>query len=241
MHVFIYSSDKTQWSLRPFAYLFNRYYSSEIDVKVYGNTRPLFALPDNFTFESVGSFRPVEDWSTDLMAGLSSMSDDVICLMMDDYWINRRVDANAVRWCYEYMLTHPEVARFDLCTDRLYAPGITDYAKINYLDVIRSDPRSPYHFSYQASLWQRQTLLACLYPHETPWDSEMRGDQRLREQSGIVLGTRQGPMRYTIAVQQGKFMPDGGYQTPTNAMQQTDVDYIAGQGWIPAALLVAPI
>lgn len=237
MHVFIYSSDKTQWSLRPFAYLFNRYYSREITVKVFGNTQPPFALPDNFVFESVGPFKPVEEWTTDLIEALNAIPDDVICLMMDDYWLNRQVDSNAVRWCYEYMLTHPEVARFDLCTDRLYAAGARDCTKINYLDVIISDPQSPYHFSYQASLWQRQALLDCVEPHETPWDSEMRGDTRLRGLGALVLGTRQGPMRYTIAVQRGRFTPDGGYQSPTNAMQAADVEYIKAHGWIPAEFI----
>lgn len=237
MRVFIYSSDKTSWSLRPFAYLFNRYWLNSIDVSVFGNTQPAFDLPDNFTFTSIGPFQPVEEWTTDLRNALQLIDDEVICFFMDDYWLNRRVDANAIRWCYHYMLTCPEVGRFDLCTDRLYAPGIVDYDKIGYLDVIKSDPMSPYHFSYQASLWRRKTLLDCIVPAETPWQSEIRGDERLRNSGALVLGTRQGPLRYTIAVQKGKFMPAGGYQTPTNAMNYEDVDYIKAQGWIPQDFL----
>jgi len=234
MRVIIYSSDKTSWSLRPFAWLFHRYWSEEIPVSVFGNSPLPFALPDNFTFTSVGQFQPVEEWTTDLIAALHSIKDSIICLMMDDYWLNRQVDEQAVTWCQNYMHCFPEVARFDLCTDRLYSPGIVDYDKVSYLDIIRGDPEAPYHFSYQASLWRREYLLRCIVPHQSPWDSEMSGDQRLRATGGIVLGTRQGPMRYTIAVQRGKFTPDGGYQTPTNAMQPRDVDYIRSQNWIPA-------
>jgi hypothetical protein len=237
MRAVIYSSDKTSWSLRPFAYLFNRYWLNSIEVSVFGNTRPDFDLPENFKFTSIGPFQPVEEWTTDLRKALSLVTDDVICFLMDDYWLNRRVDANAIRWCYHYMLDNPEVARFDICTDRLYAPNITEYDKIGYLDIIKSDLHSPYHFSYQASLWRRLTLLDCVPPHETPWQSEMNGDARLRKLGALVLGTRQGPMRYTIAVQKGKFTPDGGYQTPTNAMHQEDVDHIKAQGWIPAEYL----
>jgi hypothetical protein len=176
----------------------------------------------------------VQEWTTDLRAALNSISDEVICLLMDDYWIGRQVDTNAVWFCYQYMLRCPDVARFDLCTDRLYAAGMTDYMALGYLDVIKSDPMSPYHFSYQASLWRRTTLLDCVVDHETPWESEIRGDERLRKLGALVLGTRQQPIHYTIAVQKGQFMPDGGYQTPAYAMNLDDVDYIRSAGWIPA-------
>lgn len=200
---------------------------------VFGNSPLPFELPDNFTWKSIGPFQPVEEWTTDLIAALLDMPDEIICLMMDDYWINRMVDHDAIRWCELYMHEHPEVGRFDICSDRLFARGITDYTKIGYLDVIQSDPLSPYHFSYQASLWRRSTLLNCIEPHETPWQSEIRGDERLRNLGALVLGTRQGPLRYTIAVQKGKFQPDGGYQTPSNAMNVEDVQYILEQGWVP--------
>lgn len=237
MRVVIYSSDKTQWSLRPFAYLFNRYWSQDVEVAVFGNTNPPFSLPANFSFESIGPFQPVSEWTSDLIEALNCIDDDVFCLMMDDYYLGRTVDHNAVCLCYQYMLAHPEVARFDLCTDRLYARDITDYGQIGYLDVIKSDPMSPYHFSYQASLWRRLTLLDCLMPHETPWTSEIQGDKRLRDLGALVLGTRQAPIRYTIAVQKGKFLPDAGYQTPAYAMNAEDMAYIKAQDWIPAEYL----
>lgn len=237
MRVIIYSSDKTQWALRPFAYLFDLYWSHDIQVTAFVNSRPLFLLPYNFDLREVGPFRPVQEWSTDFTHALQSIDDEVICVMMDDYWLNRRVDSVSVARCYEYMLHHPEVARFDMTTDRLYARGMRDYCKIGYLDVIRSDPQSPYHFSLQAALWRREHLLSCLVEHETPWDTEMNGDGRLQRLGALVLGTKQSPIHYTIAVQQGRLATDGGYQTPTNAMQQEDVRYILEQGWIPAEML----
>lgn len=237
MRIVIYSSDKTSWSLRPFAYCFQRYWPGDVPVSVFGNNPLPFDLPDNFTWKSVGPFRPVDEWTTDLIVALNDVADEVICFMMDDYWLNRDVDSVAVNLCAEYMRAHPEVARFDLCTDRLYAAGSADYIKLGYLDVIKGDPMAPYHFSYQASLWRRELLLKCIVPHESPWASEIGGDARLRDLGAAVLGTRQGPLRYTIAVQKGRFMPDGGYQTPSNAMNLKDVEYIRAQNWIPAELI----
>lgn len=237
MRVVIYSSDKTSWALRPFAYLFNLYWSRDQRVSVFGNTTPDFALPNNFTFTSVGQFMPAQHWSNDLIAALQSINDDIICMMMDDYWLNRQVNAQAVRWCYEYMQQHADVIRFDLTTDRLYANGITPYGAIGYLDVIKSDPRSPYNFSLQAAMWRRELLLNVLMPNETPWEVEERGTRRLMGMPYTVLGTKQCPVHYTIAVQQGKLALDGGYQYPANPMQQVDIDHILHSGWVPEGML----
>lgn len=237
MRVVIYSSDKTSWALQPFAYLFNLYWTRDQRVSVFGNSTPPFTLPSNFTFESVGEFKPAQQWSNDLIAALRSIDDDVICLMMDDYWLNRMVNQAAVKWCYEYMQHHPEVIRFDLTTDRLYASGIQPCGAIGYLDVIKSDPRSPYNFSLQAALWNRAALLEILVPNETPWELEEKGSARLARKPWLVLGTKQSPIHYTIAVQQGRLALDGGYQTPTNAMQQSDADHILRSGWIPESMM----
>jgi hypothetical protein len=199
---------------------------------VFGEHKPSFDLPENFTFTELGSI-PLQEWSTGLIAALKSIEDEVILFMMDDYWLNRSVDQEAIRLCDGFTLLHENVARFDLTTDRLYARGVEDYDQIGHLDLIKSDPFSPYHFSTQAALWRREHLIDCLVPHEQPWEAEINGDKRLRDRGWLVLGTRQAPIRYTIAVQKGRFMPDGGYQTPTNAMNHEDVQYILDQGWVP--------
>lgn len=237
MQVVIYSSDKTSWALRPFAHLFNLYWSRDQRVAVFGNTPPDFALPANFTFQSVGPFKPVQQWSNDLIVALNTIDDDVICMMMDDYWLNRQVNAQAVRWCYEYMRQHPNAIRFDMTTDRLYANGAQPYGAIGYLDVIKSDPKSQYNLSLQAGLWRRELLLEMLVLNETPWEVEEKGSARLARTNYDVLGTKQSPIHYTIAVQRGKLALNGGYQFPPNPMQQSDIYYLLKSGWIPEGML----
>lgn len=236
MRVVIYSSDKTAWALQPFAHFFNLYWSKDQRVSVFGNSPLPLSLPRNFTFTSIGAFQPVQQWSNDLIKALRSIDDDVICLMMDDYWLNRQVDQLAVKWCYEYMLQRLDVIRFDLTTDRLYARGVTPYGAIGYLDVIKSDTLSPYNFSLQAALWRRELLLEMLMPNETPWEVEEQGTRRLMDKPYLVLGTKQSPLHYTIAVQQGRLALDGGYQTPTNAMQEDDAAYVLRSGWLPEGM-----
>ena len=234
MQPIILTSDKTMWALRPQAYLFTRYWPAASFV-IGGYSHPPFKLPPRFEFVSLGAFAdyPVERWTNGLIKFLRSLADDLILFLLDDYWLFREVDNKAIEELTRFMAARENIARCCVCTDRLYAPGITDYARWGHLDIIKSDSKSPYHFSFQASLWRRTALLDLLVPNETPWDAEQRGDQRLREAPYIVIGTRQAPLRYTIAVQRGQFTPDGGYQTPTAAMNQYDLRYILEQGWIP--------
>lgn len=233
MQTIIITSDKTSWALRPQLWLLKKYWPQHPDILIGGYTPPAFDLPLGVTFYSIGKFEdyPVTRWTDGLIKSLNFVEDDVVLFLMDDYWPFRDIDNRGMAQIANYMHLHSDVARFDVCTDRLYAQGITDYGRLAHLDVIKSDPRSPYHFSYQASMWQRKALLDLLVPGETPWQSEMNGDKRMND--ALVLGTRQAPLRYTIAVQQGKFTPDGGYQTPTARMNDSDLVYILAQKWIP--------
>lgn len=234
MQPIIITSDKTSWALRPQAYLLHKYWR-DASFLIGGYTAPSFRLPDGFTFHSIGAFAdyPVGKWSDGLIAFLLSLSDDLVLLLLDDYWPFRDVDSRAIEELTYYMMAHDSVARLCTCTDRLYASGIQDYGHYGHLDLIRSDPHSPYHFSFQASLWRRKMLLECLAPNETPWQAEDNGNARLRDAGYLVLGTRQAPMRYTIAIQRGVFSPDGGYQSPNAAMNPEDVQYILEHDWLP--------
>lgn len=239
MQTVILTSDVSLWAVQPQLWLIEKYWKRHGPITIGGYTRPEFALPVGVEFYSIGKFEdyPVQRWTDGLIKLLDSIEDEVILFLMDDYWLFRDVDDRAIHLMTEYMLTHVEVKRFCVCTDRLGAAGITDYMRLGHLDVIKSDPESPYHFSYQASLWQRRDLLDYLAPNETPWESEMSSDTLFRRNKALVLGTRQAPMRYTIALQQGKFTPDGGYQTPNARMNPDDFDYITRQHWIPAEVL----
>jgi hypothetical protein len=52
MRVYVLTSDKYLPALRPFAWLFTKYWSSTQPVTVVGFSPPTFALPENFDFLS---------------------------------------------------------------------------------------------------------------------------------------------------------------------------------------------
>lgn len=205
--VVVTTSDKYLPALRPFAYLFNKYWSDEQDVLVMGFTPPSFSLPPNFAFMSLGDFNdyPVNKWTDAVIRGLEYIDDDVFVLMLEDYWLTRPVDKRSVQILVDYMRQFNYVAKMDLCGDRLYAHGADlNYGHVGHIDLVKSMPGSPYHMSLMTGAWNRRHLLRHLRPGWSPWDVEIVGTTNLsHDQDVIVLGTRQWPVRHTLAFRSG--------------------------------------
>lgn len=208
MRVYVMTSDKYLPALRPYAWLFNKYWGADQPVTVVGFTPPDFELPSNFDFLSLGAFAdyPVSRWSDALLKLLSLIPDDPFVLMLEDYWITRPVYREAVRMLYDYCRQFGYVCRLDLTGDRMGAAGASLYGHCGHLDLIWSDPDSQYHMSLMTALWVPHNLRRVLIPGETPWQVELDGTPRLRamRHEMIVLGTREWPVKHTLAFRGGE-------------------------------------
>jgi len=230
MRVIVTTSDNYIHALRPFSHLFQKYWGDDTEVIVGGFSPPSFDLPDNFTFHSIGNQAdyPVEKWSDAVIKLIHDVGDEVFCLMLEDYWLSRPVNRQAIRMLHDYMLQFTNVLKMDLCTDRLYAAGMTDYNNCGYIDLIRSDPGSQYHMSLLTGLWRKDLLLRFLIPGETPWQVELEGTPRVRAAAGdvLVLGTRQAPVRHILAHRRGdpsELLVDG--LNPSDVQAMADLGY----------------
>ena len=207
MRVIVLTSDKYLSALKPFAWLFNKYWGADQQVLIAGFTPPDFDLPDNFTFHSIGAFSdyPVNRWSDALIKLMHDIPDDVFGLMLEDYWLTRPVYRQAVTMLYDYMRQFEYVARLDLTGDRKNSGQASFYGKCGHLNLVHSDPMSQYHMSMMTGLWRKSHLLSVLIPNETPWEVELQGTPRLREMrhEKIVLGTEEWPVKHTLAFRGG--------------------------------------
>lgn len=224
------TSDTESWAVAPFAYFYQKYYPSA-DVLVAGFKPPLFHSP--YPFHSLGDMRdyPYSRWSEGLAVLLNSIADDIILLMLEDFWVTRTVDAEAIEMCAEFMRAHPEVARCDVTTDRLYAERVVDVCTYGRLDIITNVQPVAYTMSFQPGLWRKNELLRYLVPNENPHEVELRGTERMIAGNAVVIGTRNFPMRILIAVQNGKLQLSGGYQSMKPLLSADDL--LAIQKWIP--------
>ena len=197
VRVIVYTCSEYCWTLPGFAYLFQVYWSAQQPVAYAGC--PKLDLPENFQWYDVES-RVVERWSDGLIEFLNMIDDDLIVWLLDDYYICRGVDHQAIGSLAEYMRMYPDVLRIDLTADRLHSGHAVDIGSYGRLDIIETDWDTPYNYSTQAAMWNRKHLLSTLRPAMSPWDFELHTEHQpyLR-----VLGTRGWPVRYLNLVGTG--------------------------------------
>lgn len=225
--VAIFTADHRHDVLRAMLYLYSKYWNWP--ATVYGFKPPAYALEDNISFTSLGDMAdyPAEKWSDAVIKALEPIKAEQIIILLEDYWLTRPVDVLAINALAGYMRKHQDIARGDLTTDRLYAGWLKEVEPWGKLDIIENDPPQQYHFSTQAAIWNVELLRGFLRPNETPWQAELDGTSRMMEawkagKPARVIGTRQFPVRYLIAVQGGKLTLDGGYQKPAPVMLKSD-------------------
>jgi hypothetical protein len=233
MRVIVPTCDKYLWALKPFAYLFNTFWSAQQEVLIGGYTPPDFDLPPNFEFRSIDKESyPPEKWSDGIIKLLNNIEDDLFVLMLEDYWLNRGVNHQAVESLAEYMRIYKGVLRIDLTTDRLYAGRMFDIDTWGYLDIIETPPDTPYQWSTQACIVNRKHMLRCLQPGIAPWQFELKGNDLIP--NGLrVLGTRQSPVRYVNGIGMGCKM-----KYNTLGLPEEHLDHMQDTGILPPNELI---
>lgn len=232
LRVFILTCNNYLWCLKPFAYLFNTFWSSLQPVVVGGFASPSFELPPNFTFYQIDkvNYGP-NQWSDGLIKMLNALQDEYFVLLLEDYWLCRGVDHSGVLTLLEYMKGHPNTVRFDLTADRLYGHMMKDVDFWGHYDIIECAEDAPYQMSLQAALWKRELLLKLLEPGRSSWQTEIYTNM---VGNGMrVLGSRQFPVRYANGVYQGKI--DWGQ---INMIPEGHRDVISR--WIPNEIPTRP-
>lgn len=190
MKVIVYTCDEYSTVLPGFAYLFNVYFSA-LQPVAYAGCKKL-DLPQNFEWYDVES-RIAERWSDGLIEFLDMLDDKVVCWLLEDYYLCRTVDHQAIGSLVDYMGMHPNILKIDLTGDRLYSGKAQDVDYWGHCDIISTPWETPYQYSIQAALWNRRHLRKLLRPEMSPWDFELRSDY---PDDLYVCGTRQWPLRY---------------------------------------------
>jgi len=216
------TSDYGNWLLPGFLHQWKKY--SPYPITIYGFTNPGL---ENFV--SIGPFReyPKERWSDGVLKVLDRVEDEIILLMLEDYWLMRAVNQRALHIAEAMMRADRSIARFDMTNDRSQAGSGDIYSRLDLgsvedVDVFESYVVD-YRCSYQAALWRVEHLRALLIPGESPWQSELNGCGRMAARPDMrVLGTYQWPVRYQIVVNKGVFDREGRWMRPSRSIYPED-------------------
>ena len=230
MKILVASYSKTYWCLQPFAHLFNKYWSGQVATVLHYPPVP-YDLPNNFNFfsPSVNDY-PKNKWADGIIKYLESIEDEAITILLEDYWLTRKVNVDTVNVLASLVENNENLLRVDLTTDRLYAGGARDVGYVEWIDLIEA-PNSQYQMSLQGGIWHRRNFLKVLNMldegQRSSWDVELSGTSIVNGGLGLrVLGTRQYPVRYENGVNVASGI---NYDLPT--MSEVDKDYI--KRWLP--------
>jgi len=200
LEVVVLTSNNYLCCLPPFAYLFNQFWGKEQPVKVVRYEIRPHNLPANFANYAIGK-QADYSWSSGLIKYLKDHEGDLILLMLEDYFLDGRVNVDEVKRAWDCITHFPEVAKIDLTNDRLKVPHSRWDDRF-----IQSAPDAPFQASLQAAIWRKDFLLRFLDPKEDAWQFEKLGTKRViaaREAGkfdGLILGFKQPPMSYINAV-----------------------------------------
>lgn len=210
------TSDNYIEAVRPFLWLLRKYWrdgGSVLDVAVAGYTPPSFDLNDSnggsvrAKFISIGSQEdfPLEKWSDSLVIALDKLGEELVIIMLEDYWVIRQINAPAIALATEYMHQYPSTLKFDLAADRLFAWGATkDFRRAGWLDIVKSNIDSPYHMSLMTGIWRTAILKEVIKPGWNPWEIELEGTNHLKNYPQYdVVGCAQWPIKHTLAFRNG--------------------------------------
>ena len=202
MKVVVCSSEKYLWALRPFAYLFNKFWSQMQSVDVVTGVRPAFDLPGNFNVVSPSNGLPIakNNWSDALITYLGRCKYNKFVLLLEDYWLVRIVDVGGVSTLLDYMRRNPDIVRMDLTADRQFSGQAKDAGFYGHYDLVETPSPSEYQLSLQAALWDRAGFLSVLQSNWSAWDVELTGTHSLNESDYRIFGTKQHPVRYANAL-----------------------------------------
>lgn len=189
--ILVLTSNEYVHVLSGFAYLFNKYWSSNQFVTVLRyDKRPPY-LPPNFYAPAAGRQSELS-----FTGGLRSWLENVyfadqLILMLEDYYLSRPVDIGGVMGLWTYLRSHPEVSKIDLSGDLLNCGSAAPYAP----GLVQAAPDYRYRGSLQAAIWRRDYLLEACAVDLDPWQFERRVCK-----TGLILGTDKPPMAYVNAV-----------------------------------------
>ncbi|RYD59379.1 MAG: hypothetical protein EOP56_00510 [Sphingobacteriales bacterium] len=120
------------------------------------------------------------EWSDRLKRGLEQIPESYILYLQEDMWLDKDVPAEAINGVIDFTLEKQPLL-FKLNSSEVYKTLPTDRFISDFRLAKLDNQKSEYLMSHQASVWNKDFLMAQLEPCEHPWRNERKGTKRLRK------------------------------------------------------------
>lgn len=139
------------------------------------------------------------DWSTGVIEHLSQIKEDYILLLLEDYYLSKKVDTDLIETMFGYVKT------LDLAYLSLFAYPPTDTAIQGYPLIGFNSQAMQNRMNTQAAIWKKEVLIDLLRKGESPWEFEINGSARSNRYAGQFCGVWKHAIHYQLAVGRGKW------------------------------------
>lgn len=204
MNIYISTSDNYHHCLQPFAFLFNKFWSTKQKVKFVGYKEPDFDLPSNFEFISLGKQRGPSFYGEDFNAFFQSIDDTYFIYTMEDQFIYDYVDVSLIDKLENYIINE-NVGRICL-TNSIYQTHMgkrhepfilsgslaTSHYELDdsEYELVKFTPASEFRITCEWTIWDKEYLLKYLLQGLNPWQFEDRGSMRAKKDGRDLIGCK---------------------------------------------------
>ena len=244
--IYVWTSDTNIACLPAWAYLFNKFWCYETEVRVLGYTKPNFDLPENFKFISLGKQRGPKFWSNDMIDYYSNCEHEYFYAMFEDGFIIDHVNKEILDLAMKVAFTNHKDTffRFNLSLDTQQRPHriLKHYNSFNLIEAAQG---THYRQSTQHSIWSKKRFLEKLRPNMSPWDFELDNRSAMYDGLAVYATSQNFAIRMGHGYKRGVKIKNwyeensGFHKIPSGqgiSLTAEDIEFIEKSGWMPTVL-----
>ena len=201
--VVMISCERYQQVWRPFFTLFSRYWPD--------CPYPLYLATNKGSYPGVITLQTGDDggakmWATRLKSVLSSLPFERIILLQEDFLLSCPANNRQIRQLVQHSFS------YDVASIRLLPVPLPRSSWYGSKDIGSYGPFEEFRLSLQATIWNRELLMALLNDGEDPWVTEFVGTRRSQFVQKPFLGVMKTPLPYYCTAVIGGEWEDGALE-----------------------------
>ena len=193
LNIYISTSDAYHHCLQPFAYLFNKFWSSDKKVTFLGYKIPNFELPFNFSFISLGVQRGPKYYTEDLRTFFESIDDEYFIYTMEDQFILDYVNEDVIDKLSEYLVDGDKVGNACLTNgifQTTHGKKHKLYDKSSDYEIVKFSQDSEFRITCEWIIWNKDYLCRYLPNGLSPWQFESISSNKAKQDGYHLIGCK---------------------------------------------------
>ena len=147
-------------------------------------------------------------WTKRIRKSIEQIPEDNIFWLLEDFFITKSFKKNEFENIYDFFIRiNADSLRID-SVESIHTTSYNTKFKINGTLIEKLDQHSRYLISYLPNIWKKSFLLECLKVDESPWESEIKGSQRIEGKDYDIYSYLR-PNWFGNACRQGKLTQEG--------------------------------